>query len=667
MLMQLSGITKSYAAETVLRNVHFQIQERDRIGLIGVNGAGKSTLLKIMAGLIEPDEGVRNVAKDASIGYLSQHSDWKPTQTIRETLLEVYRPLLDMERELRGLERRIAEAPQGRDDAATRALLEKYASLSERFAQSGGFAVEANVRGMLHGMGFGDMSPDTEAASLSGGQKTRLALARLLLQSPDLLLLDEPTNYLDLPTMAWLESFLKNYPGAVVVVSHDRFFLDAVVHDIVEIDRTEAKRYPGNYTKFVEWKAAQLEIERKRYDQQQETIARMEEFIRRNLARASTAKRAQSRQKALERMERLEKPQGEQKRVRLSFTIDRWSGRDVLKVTDLSKSWPEKGTLFRHVSFQLRRGENTALIGPNGIGKTTLLKILVGEEPADSGQVEWGANVKIGYFDQEHQSLNPNHTVLDEVWNAYPHLEEVTVRTVLGHFLFSGEDVLKKVSALSGGEKARVSLAKLMLLNANVLILDEPTNHLDVYGKEALESALAEYEGTILFISHDRYFLNRMADNILELGPDGVRYFPGNYDDYVEKKKEWEKWAAAEREDAEAERTIGKKSSRTAAIARLSGSGSSAGTAAREAAKGAEAYEREKQARREERMRQRRAAQLERDIDELERQIAREEQALTQPEVYTDYERLRALTEQLDEMKRKLQSLYEEWEACVSD
>jgi len=662
MLMQLSGISKSFAAETVLRNVHIQVQERDRIGLIGVNGAGKSTLLKIMAGLVEPDEGIRYVAKETSIGYLSQHSDWKPTQTIRDTLLEVYRPLLDMERELRDLERRIAEAPETRDDAASRALLEKYASLSEQFEQSGGYAVEANVRGMLHGMGFGDFPPDTPASHLSGGQKTRLALARLLLQSPDLLLLDEPTNYLDIPTMTWLESFLKNYPGAVVVVSHDRFFLDAVVQDIVEVERTEAKRYPGNYTKFLELKAAQLEIERKRYEQQQETIARMEEFIRRNLARASTTKRAQSRQKALERMERLEKPQGEQKRVRLSFTIDRWSGRDVLKVAGLSKAWPEKGTLFNQVSFQLRRGENSALIGPNGIGKTTLLKILVGEESADSGQVEWGANVKIGYFDQEHRSLNPNNTVLDEVWNAYPHLEEVTIRTALGHFLFSGEDVLKKVSSLSGGEKARVSLAKLMLLNANVLILDEPTNHLDVYSKEALESALAEYEGTILFISHDRYFLNRMADNILELGPDGVRHFPGNYDDYVEKKKEWERLAAAEQEQE-----AGRKPGQSSASPRPAGKGVSAGVSAEEPAKGAEAYEREKQARREERMRQRRAEQLEREIGELEQKIAQEEQTLTLPEVFSDHERLRALTEELDQMKRKLQTLYEEWEACMSD
>lgn len=645
MLLQASGIGKSYGSTVILSNIHLQVNDRERIGLVGANGAGKSTLLRILAGESSYDEGQLFLAKGITIGYLAQNSGLQSDRTIVHEMRSVFSGLLAMEEELRELENRMAD-PDLAHGAAYDQILARYAALSETFRERGGYAIEATIRSVLHGMGFGDMSQDTVVSTLSGGQKTRLALARLLLQKPSLLMLDEPTNYLDIETLTWLESYLRNYPGAVLVVSHDRYFLDALVNAIYEIERTTSKRYTGNYSKFVELKAADYEINMKLYEKQQDEIARMENFIQRNIARATTTKRAQSRRKMLDRMDRMDRPAGELRRASFRFEIERISGKEVLEVRDLSMSYDAGGVpLFRNLSFDLRRGDSVALIGPNGIGKSTLLKALVGQLQPAAGTFRWGTNVTIGYYDQEQTGLNLNNTVLEEVWSAYPHFEEVQIRTVLGNFLFSGEDVSKKVSSLSGGEKARVALAKLMLKNANVLILDEPTNHLDLVSKEVLESALLDYEGTLLFISHDRYFLNRMAEQVLELQPDGIRHFLGNYDDFLEKKQE----LAELQKESDSNRM----------------NEPAASTKAPSADNNAADYESVKQSKREERNRQRRMEQLEKDIAAAEEHIAAAEERLADPAVYNDYVAVQELQADIERRKAQLSAWYEEWESLL--
>lgn len=649
MLLQVSNITKSYGIDVILSNISMQVLERERIGIVGVNGAGKSTLLKIIAGELSADSGAIHKSKDLKLGYLAQNSGLQSNKTIIEEMRAVFDHLIQAEQELRELERQIADPALHENEKRYSEVLERYARKSDWFREQGGFEINTKINSVLHGMGFGDFEPDTPIVNLSGGQKTRLALARILLQAPDLLMLDEPTNYLDIDTLTWLENYLRSYPGAIVVVSHDRYFLDATVQTIFEIERHAAKRYTGNYSRYIELKAAEYESLMKQYEKQQDEIARMEDFVRRNLVRASTTKRAQSRRKALEKMERLEKPAGELKKASFSFEIERQTGKDVLEAKSLGVVFSSGDgatagkRLFRNVSFSLQRGETVALIGPNGIGKSTLLKVLVGELQPSEGQLYWGSNVKLGYYDQEHTGLNPANTVLEEVWSHYPHLEEVRIRTVLGNFLFSGDDVQKKISSLSGGEKARVSLAKLMLKQANVLILDEPTNHLDLFSKEVLESALIDYEGTLLFISHDRYFLNKMAERIIELSPNGTEHFLGNYDDMLEKKRDL---------DEAYQESLAK----------------SASGAAKQAAEPAPAssYEAEKQAKREERNRQRRVEQLEKQISELEQHIAELENRLADPDVFNDYVRVAEIQNEIEQKKAELQNVYDQWEQLLS-
>ncbi|MFS0723863.1 ABC-F family ATP-binding cassette domain-containing protein [Paenibacillus sp. 1P07SE] len=647
MLLQVSDLSKSYGVKSVLSHITMQIQERERIGLVGVNGAGKSTLLKIICGEMSADSGSIFKSKETRIGYLAQNSGLQSDRTIQAEMLAVFSELLDTEQELRAMEQQIADPAMQTDEKRYQDILDRYAVRSEWFREQGGFEIDTRIRSVLHGMGFGTFDPETPIHTLSGGQKTRLALARILLQAPDLLMLDEPTNYLDIPTLTWLEDYLRGYPGAILVVSHDRYFLDALATAIVEIERHSAKRYTGNYSRYIEIKAAEYEATMKAFEKQQDEIARMEDFIERNIVRASTTKRAQSRRKALEKMERLDKPLGELKKAHFAFSITRRTGKDVLEVQQLSLAFEgQDEPLFRNVDFRLQRSETVALIGPNGVGKSTLLKALINPHAKlAAGTIRWGSNVQIGYYDQEQTGLTPSNTVLEEVWGAYAHLEEARIRTVLGNFLFSGEDVKKRVSALSGGEKARVSLAKLMLQEANVLILDEPTNHLDLFSKEVLESALMEYEGTLLFISHDRYFLNKMAERIVELTPAGTQHFLGNYDEMIEKKqelRELEELAAAE---------SGQKTAAAATSAAPSPTSS---------------YEAEKQAKKDERQRQRKLEQAEADIARLEQVIAALEDELTQPDIYNDYVAVGERQEAIERYKEELSGVYADWEELLN-
>lgn len=649
MLLQASGIKKLYGVEPVLDGINLQIQERDRVGLVGVNGAGKSTLLQILAGEMSYDGGQIFKAKETTIGYLAQNSGLQSGRTIREEMMNVFAHLIETEKELRQMEEQIADPALMEHPKKYQELLDRYAVRSDWFKDHGGYEMEARIRSVLHGMGFGSFAPDTPISTLSGGQKTRLALARILLQAPDLLMLDEPTNHLDIATLTWLEDYLRSYSGALLVVSHDRYFLDRLVTSIVEIERHQSKRYTGNYSRYIDLKAAEYESAMKQYEKQQDEIARMEEFIQKNIVRASTTKRAQSRRKALEKMERMDKPLGDLKKASFSFEVEYMSGKDVLQVKNLAVSFAPPHHLFQNVSFDLHRGETVALIGPNGIGKSTLLKCLTGSERPASGTIQWGTKVKIGYYDQEQTNLNPSNTVLEELWSHYPHMEEARIRTVLGNFLFSGEDVLKKIAALSGGEKARVALAKLMLLEANMLILDEPTNHLDLFSKEVLESALMDYEGTLLFISHDRYFLNKMAERIIELHPQGVEHFLGNYDDYTAKKQELEELSQ------EALEAAGNRAQKQENAAESEGK------------PGINTFEADKQAKREERSRQRKIAALEERIQQLEAEISVLEAEMTKPEVYQDYIALQKHQQEQEAKKKELDEAFAEWELLAAD
>jgi ATP-binding cassette subfamily F protein 3 len=637
LLLQASGISKHYGVTPVLDGVSIMINERDRIGLVGVNGAGKSTLLKIIAGEMMADTGSVSKPRELKVGYLAQNGGLQGHRTIYEEMNSAYGPLLEQERALQKLEERIADPDELALAERYETLLAQYADLSDKFRENGGFEMQNRIRSILHGMGFGDFPPDTEVASLSGGQRTRLALARLLLVQPELLLLDEPTNHLDIDTLTWLEQYLRSYAGAMVIVSHDRYFLDATVTSIVEIERHAAQRSTGNYSRFMDLKAAAFAQQMKQFEQQRKEISRMEDFVQRNIVRASTTRRAQSRRNALERIERLEKPNS-LKQASFSFQTERRSGKEVLRAINCAAAPKEEmAPLFHSVSFEVKRGERLALLGPNGVGKTTLLRALTGKLELRAGVIEWGAGVSIGYYDQMQRELNAANTVLEEVWSAYVHLPEAEIRTVLGNFLFSGEDVRKKVSSLSGGEKARVALSKLMLLKANVLLLDEPTNHLDLMSREVLEAALDEYEGTLIFVSHDRYFLNRIADRIVELHPSGTEHFLGNYDEMVAKKQEMKEWES-------------------------NVSGSSQG-----AAPVVSDYEADKQAKRDERAKQRKMEQAEADIAQLEQRLEELELQMTSEEMVTDYMKLRDKQAEAERTRASLDEAYAAWEALMEE
>ena len=542
-ILQANKIERSFAGEVLFDNVSLQVDERDRIALVGKNGAGKSTLLKILVGEEEPTSGEINKKRDLSLSYLAQDSRFESSNTIYDEMLHVFDSLRKTEKTLRQMELEMGE----KTGADLEKLMQDYDRLSEEFRQAGGFTYEADIRAILNGFKFDESMWQMKIEELSGGQNTRLALAKMLLEKPNLLVLDEPTNHLDIETIAWLENYLVNYSGALLIVSHDRYFLDKVATVTVDLTKHSLDRYVGNYSSFVEQKEQKLLTEAKNYEKQQKEIAALEDFVNRNLVRASTTKRAQSRRKQLEKMERLDKPEAGTKSAHMTFHSDKTSGNVVLTVEEAAVGYDDQ-VLSEPINLDIRKMNAVAIVGPNGIGKSTLIKSIVGQIPFIKGEARFGANVEVGYYDQTQSKLTPHNSVLDELWNDFKLTPEVEIRNRLGAFLFSGDDVKKTVGMLSGGERARLLLAKLSMENNNFLILDEPTNHLDIDSKEVLENALIDFDGTLLFVSHDRYFINRVATQVLELSEEGSTLYLGDYDYYLEKKAELEALAVARAE-----------------------------------------------------------------------------------------------------------------------
>lgn len=632
-IMQVNDVSKSFGAEKILSHIKLEIKDRDRIAIVGRNGAGKSTLLKIMAGEFSYDEGVIHKPKDLSTGYLSQHTGLESTKTIWDEMLEVFNPLLKKEQVLRKLEKDMEQASSMSEDNYNQLLLE-YDTKQQTFITEGGYLYASSIKSVLTGLYFYEDDFQTLISTLSGGQKTRLALGKLLLQKPALLILDEPTNHLDIETLGWLENYLANYPGAVTIVSHDRYFLDKTVSIVYEISFHKVKKYHGSYSKYLDRRALDYDQEMKEYAKQQTEIKQLEEFVQKNLVRASTTKRAQSRRTKLEKMDKLDRPMGDASSAKFSFDSRKRSGNDVLKIHDLAFKYDDVDSfLFEKVNLHANRGDSIALVGPNGIGKTTLLKMITKQLQPSVGAIQIGTNVEIGYYDQEQTNLSPNKTALQELWDKYPHENEKDIRTVLGNFLFSGDDVLKAVRDLSGGEKARLSLAKLMMLKANLLILDEPTNHLDIDSKEVLESALIDYNGTIIFVSHDRYFINKIAEQVVEIQADQVTGYLGDYDYYVAKKAEQTERERLQQEQEHVSVVDKKKLS----------------------------FREEKERQSAERKIRRRIDELENMIEEQENELAKLEIEMTKPEIFQDHELALALTKESSDIKQTLDQLMEEW------
>ncbi|MEB9900506.1 ABC-F family ATP-binding cassette domain-containing protein [Bacillus cereus] len=635
-LLQVNALSKLYGAETILANIKLEVQTKDRIALVGRNGAGKSTLLKIIAGELSHDGGEIIKPKDVSIGYLAQNTGLETSLTIWDEMLTVFTHLQQMETKLRRLEQEMGKEENFSNEATYERLLADYDQLQLNYKDQGGYQYEADIRSILSGLGFPVETHQTTISTLSGGQKTRLALGKLLLTKPDLLILDEPTNHLDIETLTWLEQYLQGYPGAILIVSHDRYFLDKLVTQVYEISNKESRRFVGNYSKYLDLKSALYEQEMKRYEKQQDEIAKLEDFVQKNIARASTTKRAQSRRKQLDRMELLTRPLGDSKSASFHFDIEKQSGNDVLQVNDATIGYDEN-PIIEHVTMRLTRGDSVALVGPNGIGKSTLLKSIVNKLPLLNGDVSFGSNVSVGYYDQEQANLTSSKRVLNELWDEYPLQPEKEIRTILGNFLFTGDDVLKPVSSLSGGQKARLALAKLMMQKSNLLILDEPTNHLDLNSKEILENALIDYPGTLLFVSHDRYFINRVTTTVVELSTEGAQEYLGDYDYYVEKKNEMIERAELEQQESDI------PVQKVVAQEKLN-------------------YLEEKERKKLERQRTRKIEELEQSIVELEEEIATLEDQLCLPEIYADYEKASEITTKKQTLQEQLETCMAEWE-----
>ena len=635
LVLSCSNIRKTYITDTILDGISFTVENGDKIGVIGLNGSGKTTLFNILSGEVELDSGDIYVQKDIKIGYLKQHTKIESNKTIFDECLEVLTPLINMEKELRNLEDEISIESQKGETQRLKTLMNEYAHLSEKFLALNGYGYKSEIKGVLKGLGFAEDDFDKEVNILSGGQKSRLSLAKLLLEKPDILLLDEPTNHLDIEAISWLEKFLKEYKGAALIISHDRYFLDNVVNRIFHIENQKMKIYNTNYTDFMVRRKKELEIYKKHFEDQQREIKRQEEIIARfkSYGGEKYHRLAQSRQKLLDKMKVLPKPTDSMK-ARIRFEPKIKSGRDVLKVENLGKSFGDF-RLLRDINFSIYRGEKVGLIGANGIGKTTLFKLVLNQIPKDEGDIIIGHHVVPGYFDQEMSRLNLDKTVIDEIWDENPSFDHYKIRTILSQFMFIGDDIFKEISSLSGGEKARLSLLKLMLSNANFLLMDEPTNHLDIDSKEVLEEALLDYDGTVFVISHDRYFLNRVADKILELTEEGIKEYLGNYDYYLEKKNE-----VIDEEDED--------SGKTKTQIKLE-------------------RKKERELLQEERNRKREIAELEKRIAETELKLDELDQLLCDPEIYETPEKIVEITRNREEIQLTLDDLYSRWIMLTDD
>ena len=635
MILSCQGISKSFGEKVILEDASFHIEEREKAALIGNNGAGKTTLLRIIMEEIHADAGQVVLAKDKRIGYLAQYQDVQGHLSVYEELLSTKQYIIDMEERLRAMEVQMKNASGEELDR----LMNSYTRLTHEFELENGYAYKSELMGVLNGLGFTEEDFTKQVATLSGGQKTRVALGKLLISKPDILLLDEPTNHLDMESITWLETYLLNYPGAVFIVSHDRYFLDKVVTKVIEIDAGQVRMYAGNYSAYAEKKAQLRDAQYKAYLNQQREIKHQEAVIvkLKSFNREKSIKRAESREKMLNKIQRIDKPIEVQSQMRLSLEPRVVSGNDVLTVEDLAKSFPQQ-KLFSNISFQIKRGERVALIGNNGTGKTTMLKILNGLLDADAGSFSLGAKVQIGYYDQEHHVLHAEKTIFEEISDTYPTLTETQIRNMLAAFLFTGDDVFKVISSLSGGERGRVSLAKLMLSEANFLILDEPTNHLDIASKEILEEALNSYTGTVLYVSHDRYFINQTATRILDLTNQSVVNYIGDYDYYLEKKEELtEKYAPTAQEATE------EAKEETPSEGKLTWQ-----------------QQKEEQARK--RKQENELKKVEKRIEELETRDKEIDDTLVLPDVCTNVGRCAELSREKDKIQAELEELYEKWE-----
>lgn len=620
-LLQVNNAARFFGVEKLFSNITFSIQDNSRIGLVGRNGVGKSTLLKIIAGINPTDEGEISKRKNLSIGYLEQSSGLDTSKTIYQEMLSVFKEQQDQEKELRELEANMTDDPE---------QLKYYDQLQNDFKNNNGYGYEAEIRSVLAGFSFPESTHDKEISTLSGGEKSRLALAKMLLEHHDLLLLDEPTNHLDIETLEWLENYLRGYDGALLIVSHDQYFLDKVVNEVVEIDHHKSTHYSGNYSFYLQEKKKNQELAWKNYQQQQEEIKKLQEFVDKNIVRASTTKRAQSRRKQLEKMERLERPEGDMSSAKFRFSANKPSGKEVLAVKDLAVGYDTEHIMSEPINFDVKKEERIGIIGKNGVGKSTLLKTILKIIPALRGEVFFGANVDTGYYDQNIENLDNKKTVFSQIHDEHPLMSEQEVRNILGSFLFRGDDVTKLVSSLSGGERARLSLTKLNMEHDNFLIMDEPTNHLDIDSKEVLEDALIDFDGTLLFVSHDRYLLNTLATKIVEITPEGSKIYLGAYDYYLEKKHQ--------ETDSAAQVSIHKQESEQ----KLS-------------------YEESKQKQSQVRKVQREVDELEKQIDQIETRINEINDSMFDEELVNDYEKMSNFKKELDELRDKLPDLETKW------
>ncbi|WMJ79625.1 ABC-F family ATP-binding cassette domain-containing protein [Clostridium sp. MB40-C1] len=629
-------IRKGYGIDIILNKVTFNINESEHIGLVGSNGAGKSTLFKIITKELEPDEGNIFIDKNKKIGYLSQHLSLESDNSIYNEILSVFKDMLDLEDKLTKLEEEMNRPYDPSNEEYHNKIIRDYTTTYEIYNNRGGYTYKGEINKVLKGLGFLEDDYSKSISILSGGQKTRVALCKLLLLKPDILLLDEPTNHLDLDAIEWLEEYLKSYKGAILVISHDRFFLDSITDKTFELSNGEIEIYNGNYSKYVDLKKIRYEEKLKAYNLQQVEIQRQEEIIERykSFNREKSIRAAESRQKALDKIERLDSPVKEEKIKKLEFQTQIRSGNDVLHIENLSKRYEDK-ILFQNLDLDIKRGEHTSLIGDNGRGKTTLFKIIMEKIKSNEGTCVLGKNVFIGYYDQEQSNLEPEKTIIDEVWDDFPKLTTTEIRNALAAFLFTGDDVFKKISSLSGGEKCRINLLKLMLSNSNFLLLDEPTNHLDIMSREALEDAILSYDGTILVISHDRYFLNKVVNKIHELNIDGIKTYLGNYSYYIEKKKNPSRFQDLEEAEGKTKTQI--------------------------------KYERKKKKEEEklEKQKKFKIKNLETEISELEQNILALQNQLCLEEVYSNPEKSEEINREISSVETELQELYEEWEKYI--